>query len=1452
IEYVEEVVEEAEAEIIIKREQEVVVDEVVTKTETTTTVTEEEVVLHETTEKVVEIVEEERGKVIVKETIVETGVVAQPAVSKGSSWFKKVVSAGAGAVAVGAGAVIAGGAAVAYGAHHVASGAGSAASGALTKVDGVWKRTVQVLTTRKAHVDAVAPIAKTSYVYYDEDVYDAVLTEKHTGVTYVTQLLFDSKTHAYYVYVRWGETDYKLDGPHETIESAKAAFLITYRDQFGVEWETRETTVSERWTYEVKTYETYEEIEYVEEVVEETEAVTLIEQEREIVVQEQSEHVAVTEGEEIIKVVTTVKETGVVAQPAVSKGSSWFRRLATGAGAVASGALTQVDGVWKRTVQVLTTRKAPVDAVAPIAKSSYVYYDEEVYDAVLTEKHTGVTYVIQLLFDSDTHAYYVYVRWCETDYNLDGPHKTIEAAKAAFHVTYKERFGLEWETRETTVSERWTYEVKTYETFEETEYIEEVVEDYEVKEIVAREQQVIIEGKVVSTEQSVSSSHDDTVVRTVSEQVVSQEGSASSSSRGGAFGFGGSSSYEYTQTQSEEETKKSTFLANLPTLNAGVNADTGAAIGVIDLTSGTAETLRELPAHLRPRAWVSLRIGGWQDAPHELQGFMRLDDQSGQRLMESARDEAQGNAQETTPIDNLSLPEIVGVFAQKLYGHFGEELPKELEIERLRCLIEECSESGKFRKVIGAVSTGNAATTTRHGTKMVGSGSGSRGEESSASRSVLVLGKTQAGKSTFIEFVKNYANQQYTIDESLLGTRFKSKTRMPMQFVVKTELRAYEVFDANGTRIDIGSLGDQYQDLDDYFDALNDRKTTLKSVSHDHDSSPLPRDVEITFLDTPGVEDTNGRDVEHAKRVIDAMTQLQSFNLIIIVINCEETPSKAHQLAFRYYSKVVHSFQGHHSNIVFLYTHVEYEKCHHGNADYLSTMELRHKAFSQLFRCEGSYNHEDVSKAAVETYPMYNIDFDKRQRPIKQCMRLMTLRAILTHIVNSPAVALDTSASNLQQIHAITHPDEPNHALREKLPEVTHAILEQGQGSQDDVTVVPRAVTLGVDSSGACNKDRAIDLVASVRENDYIRYFSKTMSDCSSSGEDDDDRSDVLDFGARSFYDDTTVDERDSSSKDGFRTGGSTVDDADTDRRSAGHDQNTAGNDRGPNRGSWIPWSELSKSKESQDKLQIRLLEVTDENKSPSFIWLLAWKAQQLRRSNQWSEANRPRILLAALYLKDRFQLLICHLRALHRANLTVSSRNLQALVADLKHERMLKDATVEACLTLYFQLVNAKRCLDAHLAELTTSAPFTPTHLYKIAEYLVDYDDEIQKAKAANMAAMDGSSSRNKISKPLQILDAMAKEGSENGQSLYTHLTSASPQANSRSSASSPLQSLPSTPTSLQPASSAASSPEQAELSGKSHEKIEQQMQKMHTQMTDLLITVKMQQSIIEALKGR
>ncbi|KAF9577315.1 hypothetical protein BGW38_007538, partial [Lunasporangiospora selenospora] len=510
------------------------------------------------------------------------------------------------------------------------------------------------------------------------DVYDATLVDKSTGVTHVTQLLYNSETRVYYVYVRWGETEYILDGPHETVEEAKAAFQVSYETRFGVTWEKRETIVSEQWSYEVKTYEEIEEIEEVEEVVEESEVEIILAREQKQIVGEtivesvtevkttttSEEHVAVeqinketvtTEGEEIVKVVTTMTETGVVSEPVVSSESSWFRRIATGAGAVAAGALTQVDGVWKRAVQVVTTRKAHVDKVCPIAHTSFVYYDEDVYDAVLTDRRTGVTYITQLLFDSKAKAYYVYIRWGESEYKLDGPHDSIDTAKAAFQVSYYEQFGIVWTERRNTVSEEWMYEVKTYETFETYEEIEEIVEDYETSEVIAREQKVIVGEQTVSTHQSIASTHDDSVTRSVSEKVVFQEGSSSSSSELSHAQYDAlareesarrAASASSSSTTTFEE-KKATFdLSTLPQLgNVGIDVETGASVGVVDFTSGTATRLRELPAHLRPRAWVSLHVGGWRNSPRELSGFLRVDDQ--------------------------------------LYGHFEEELPEELSLERL-------------------------------------------------------------------------------------------------------------------------------------------------------------------------------------------------------------------------------------------------------------------------------------------------------------------------------------------------------------------------------------------------------------------------------------------------------------------------------------------------------------------------------------------------------------------------------------------------------------------------------------------------------------------------------------------------------------------------------------------------------------------------------------------------
>ncbi|KAF9370154.1 hypothetical protein CPC16_003907, partial [Podila verticillata] len=58
------------------------------------------------------------------------------------------------------------------------------------------------------------------------------------------------------------------------------------------------------------------------------------------------------------------------------------------------------------------------------------------------------------------------------------------------------------------------------------------------------------------------------------------------------------------------------------------------------------------------------------------------------------------------------------------------------------------------------------------------------------------------------------------------------------------------------------------------------------------------------LLDTPGVEDMGSKDTEHVPRIIDGMAKIQLFNLIAVIVNCKDTLSKSHQLAFDYYSNI--------------------------------------------------------------------------------------------------------------------------------------------------------------------------------------------------------------------------------------------------------------------------------------------------------------------------------------------------------------------------------------------------------------------------------------------------------------------------------------------------------------------------------------------------------------------
>ncbi|KAG0014534.1 hypothetical protein BGZ81_000411 [Podila clonocystis] len=374
---------------------------------------------------------------------------------------------------------------------------------------------------------------------------------------------------------------------------------------------------------------------------------------------------------------------------------------------------------------------------------------------------------------------------------------------------------------------------------------------------------------------------------------------------------------------------------------------------------------------------------------------------------------------------------------------------------------------------------------------------------------VLMFGKTQTGKSTFIEFVKNYANQQYNIDGSLIGTGVKSKTARPTQFFIRTNLPSYEVLDSSETPVDIDSLAGKCKDADDYSDALSNREVKLKPVE-DPDSQSS-KYAHITFLDTPGIDDTDGKDTEHAPKIIHEMAKMRTFNLIVVIVNCLDHQSMSQQLSFNYYSKVIHALQGHHKNVVFVYTHVDYAQCHPTNVNFNKNIQLRHMAFSRLFRGFGhkaeqeQSSHSEGQELEDSGFPMYTIDLKRNHRPIPRCMLLRTLRDILQLAVKKDPVPMNTIMKNLLRVYGIYHPDELNVMQRARILGPVRAILEQRRVSSVVPTEVSESVRAqGDTSNGIGDEVKAYDQSGCVLD-DCKEYFPEedALHDSSSSGDED-------------------------------------------------------------------------------------------------------------------------------------------------------------------------------------------------------------------------------------------------------------------------------------------------------------------------------------------------------------
>ncbi|KAG0076370.1 hypothetical protein BGZ93_001784 [Podila epicladia] len=281
---------------------------------------------------------------------------------------------------------------------------------------------------------------------------------------------------------------------------------------------------------------------------------------------------------------------------------------------------------------------------------------------------------------------------------------------------------------------------------------------------------------------------------------------------------------------------------------------------------------------------------------------------------------------------------------------------------------------------------------------------------------VLVLGETQSGKSTLIQYMRKYAEPTTVIDTAALGTGFLSHTQEVIRTKVFTDLPEYYVEEKKGVdRVNYGeflNIPDEY----DYEDALNLRK----GLETKKGAAQLPKKVKFNLIDTPGLNATQGDDEKHVQKIFRGLNEAKTIHLLLITISSGPF-TQGLKDAIRAY---VDMFPGFNGIIAFVHTHFDYKNFHPARAQVSHAIDLRTESL-----------HEIMGRT---TFPHFKIDCDVyNKKPIRDCITQNTIQKILELATfNQPVNMLQTVVNKTRKMRDI------DNILKDKF-EATSATIEK-------------------------------------------------------------------------------------------------------------------------------------------------------------------------------------------------------------------------------------------------------------------------------------------------------------------------------------------------------------------------------------------------------------------------
>ncbi|KAG0030391.1 hypothetical protein BGZ81_002729 [Podila clonocystis] len=283
---------------------------------------------------------------------------------------------------------------------------------------------------------------------------------------------------------------------------------------------------------------------------------------------------------------------------------------------------------------------------------------------------------------------------------------------------------------------------------------------------------------------------------------------------------------------------------------------------------------------------------------------------------------------------------------------------------------------------------------------------------------ILMLGETQSGKSTLIQYMRKYADPTATINQQALGDSVSSHTQEVSIQSITTGLPEYYIAGTNGEQVHCGNYNN-HEDEHDYETSLNNRK----NLQLKEGSSRLSKSVQFNLIDTPGLNTTKGNDEKHIRKVLENLIDLQSktkdktFHLVIVTI-ASGPFTQGLEDAIRCYIEMFPDFNG---IIAFVHTCFNYRNLH-------PACEQE----SHALKCRKASLHEIMGRT---TFPHFKIDCDDHKLPIRDCITQNTIRKILELAVfNRPVDIRHTVINKTQKMRTI------DNILQDKIEAVSRSV----------------------------------------------------------------------------------------------------------------------------------------------------------------------------------------------------------------------------------------------------------------------------------------------------------------------------------------------------------------------------------------------------------------------------